>query len=142
MKAKDPDSQSISQLGGWIWEDEVPREGEGGVTYRFYQLHRKPIGLLSRADLRFLIGQNACLEHLVPKALSALQVDPWLEAEYEPGDLLSVVLRINHPKDYWRTDSPLKQRLVLVAREALKDPPSGISRADLRSLSALLVKPG
>ena len=50
-----------------------------------HALHTVPIGQLTPADLRFLIGQNECLLHLVPKAMLLLQTDPWMETEFDPA---------------------------------------------------------
>lgn len=139
-KEKDPDRYSISHHGGWSWSHPIPNEHDSSVVRRFYTLHAIPIGDLSPADIRFLIGQNACLAFLVPKALDLLEPDPWLEAEYHPGDLLSALLRINHPLDYWSSGNKDFPRLCSLAKTALVNPPNGTARKDLRALEALARK--
>ncbi len=96
-KEKEPDRHSISALDGWTWTHPVPNADDSGVVQRYHALHRIPIGQLSAADLRFLIGQNECLRHLVPKALALLEADPWMETEHYPGDLLNALLPSHHP---------------------------------------------
>jgi hypothetical protein len=135
-KEKEPDRHSISALGGWTWTQPVPDADDSEVVRRSYALHRIPIGQLSAADLRFLIGQNECLRHLVPKALALLETDPWMETEFYPGDLLSVLVRIDHPADFWSAYEPLRVRLAGIARRALDDPPQGVERALLRLVQA------
>lgn len=135
-KEKEPDRHSISALGGWTWTQPVPDADDSEVVQRYYALHRIPIGQLSPADLRFLIGQNECLRHLVPKALALLETDPWMETEFYPGDLLSAVVRIDHPADFWNLHEPLRLRLAEVARRALEDPPQGVERALFRLVQA------
>jgi hypothetical protein len=136
-KEKDPDRHSISALGGWTWTQPVPDADDSGVIRRFYALHRVPIGQLSHADLRFLIGQNECLRFLVPKALELLESDPWMETEFYPGDLLNALLRINHPPAYWNAANPLLPGFARLARKALATAPNGVSRKDLRLLETL-----
>lgn len=135
-KEKEPDRHSISALGGWTWTQPVPDADDSEVVRRYYALHRIPIGQLSAADLRFLIGQNECLRHLVPKALTLLETDPWMETEFYPGDLLSVLVRIDPPADFWNLHEPLRLRLAEVARRAQDDPPQGVERALLRLVQA------
>lgn len=136
-KEKEPDRHSVSALGGWTWTDPVPDEGDSGVVRRFHALHTVPIGQLTPADLRFLIGQNECLLHLVPKAMAMLQTDPWIETEFYPGDLLSALLRINHPAGYWSVGNPNFSDLVSLARKAVANSPNGAARKDLRLLQEL-----
>ncbi|MEZ4789375.1 MAG: contact-dependent growth inhibition system immunity protein [Flavobacteriales bacterium] len=136
-KEKDPDRYSISQLGGWSWTQPIPNEHDSGVVRRFHALHRIPIGQLSAADLRFLVGQNECLLHLVPKALALLETDPWMETEFYPGDLLSALLRINHPAGYWSVDNPYLPGFAELAQKALAIAPTGVARKDLRLLEEI-----
>ena len=137
-KEKEPDRYSVSALGGWTWTDPVPDEGDSGVVRRFHALHTVPIGLLTPADLRFLIGQNECLRHLVPKAFALLETDPWIESEFYPGDLLNALLRINHPAGYWSLDNPYLPGFAELARKALATAPNGVARKDLRLLEEVI----
>lgn len=136
-KEKEPDRHSISALGGWTWTQPVPDAADSAVVRRYYALHHIPIGQLSAADLRFLIGQNECLRHLVPKALALLASDPWMETEFYPGDLLNALLRINHPAGYWSAGNPHLPGFAELARKALATAPNGVARKDLRLLEEL-----
>lgn len=136
-KEKEPERCSISELGGWTWTEPVPDDEDSAVVRRFHALHRVPIGQLSHADLRFLIGQNECLRYLVPKALALLESDPWMETEFYPGDLLNALLRINHPAGYWSVGNPHLPGFAELARKALATAPNGAARKDLRMLEEI-----
>ncbi|MBL7945432.1 MAG: hypothetical protein JNN32_05165 [Flavobacteriales bacterium] len=136
-KTKEAARCSISQLGGWTWTQPVPDEVDSSVIKRFYALRNTPIGTLSPADLRFLIGQHECLEFLVPMALGLLANDPWLEAEYYPGDLLISLLRIEHPPRYWSKGNKDLSRFSSIAKAAIRSVPNGTSRKDIRLLESV-----
>jgi len=136
-KEKEPDRHSISALGGCTWTRPVPDAEDSEVVRLYYALHHIPIGQLSAADLLFLIGQNECLRHLVPKALALLASDPWMETGFYPGDLLNALLRINHPAGYWSAGNPHLPRFAELARKALATAPNGVARKDLRLLEEL-----
>jgi len=61
-------------------------------------------------DLRLLLGQQIGLEYLVPKALELVADQPMREADLYPGDLLSVLLRID--KAFW-SDHPTELHWLL-----------------------------
>jgi hypothetical protein len=105
--------KSISELEGWNWKDPIPSpDNSSSVVLRFYRLHRTPIKNLEVGDLRFLIGQNSALEYLVPLAIDQLRKDPFIEAEYYPGDLLWAMYLNNNDPNY--SISHPDQREVLV----------------------------
>ncbi|MBK8228675.1 MAG: hypothetical protein IPK70_16050 [Flavobacteriales bacterium] len=105
--------KSISELEGWNWKDPVPSaDDSSGTVLRFYRLHRTPIKDLEIGDLRFLIGQNSALEYLVPMAFDQLRKDPFVEAEYYPGDLLCALFQINNEPNYWRSHPDQREVLV------------------------------
>ena len=112
------ENKSISELEGWRWEGSIPkRETHSGVECRFYELHTKPISDLEIDEIRFLIGQNSGLEHLVPYAISKLKEDILFEAEYYPGDLLCSVLQINNKPNYWITHRNVQQDMIHLMNE-------------------------
>lgn len=88
---------TLESLEGRYWGDPPP-----GATYlvtAVHRLRRKAIASLSPEDLRVMIGQSVGLDHLVPLALDALMVDPLVEGDFYPGDLLTAVLRVE--RAYW-----------------------------------------
>jgi hypothetical protein len=56
------------------------------------------------------LQQGIGLPYVVPKALTALEIDCLLEAEHYRGDLLSVVLQIK--QEFWLTNPILNNELV------------------------------
>lgn len=107
------ENKSISELEGWKWKGEIPsRETHGGVETRFYELHNIPLSKLGMDDLRFLIGQESCLTYLVPKALSILKEDVFIESEYYKGDLLVALFQISKSSKYWDNHLDEKNKLI------------------------------
>lgn len=104
--------QSISQLEGWKWRDITSKKRGSNIEERFHQLHNKPISKLKISEIRFLIGQNAGLEYLVPISLSKLKKNLFLETEYYPGDLLCSLFQINNEPNYWKSHKAEKQQLI------------------------------
>jgi hypothetical protein len=64
------------------------------LVRRCHELRTKPIDDFSVEDLRLMIGQQIGLPHLMPLALEHLKDDPLTEGDFFPGDLLTVVLRV------------------------------------------------
>ena len=103
--------KSISELEGW--KCKIPVEGDDSYVVRnYYRLHNVPIKNYNLADLRFMIGQNAGLEYLVPIALEKLKEDIFLEAEFFEGDLLKGLFRIEDISNYWASHNKEKQELI------------------------------
>lgn len=111
-------SRTIEQLEGTPWPE--PKLGDTGLVRRCHALRRVPLDQLGLGDLRVLIGQDIALKHLIPLALGKLKVEPMLEAEYYPGDLLVAVMSAE--RGFWATNldslSQLKQ-LAQRARESI-----------------------
>jgi contact-dependent growth inhibition (CDI) system CdiI-like immunity protein len=70
-------------------------------------LYTKPLRDFTVENLRVMIGQSIGLEFFVSLAVELLRDNPFAEGDYYPGDLLSVVMRIEssfwqtHPDLYW-----------------------------------------
>ena len=84
------------------------------MVARCIRLQKTPLHALSDADVRLLIGQGIGLKYLVPKALAWLVVEPLLQTDYYPGDLLNALLHIN--RDYWLKSPQELDCLRTVAR--------------------------
>jgi contact-dependent growth inhibition (CDI) system CdiI-like immunity protein len=76
-----------------------PETAATPMVARCMHLQKTPLHALSDADVRLLVGQGIGLKYLVPKALARLVVEPLLQTDYYPGDLLSALLGIK--RDYW-----------------------------------------
>jgi hypothetical protein len=88
---------TLESLEGEYCGDPPP-----AATYLVSTVHRlrsKAISSFSPEDLRIMIGQGIDLDHLIPVALNALEVDPLVEGDYYPGDLLTAVSRVE--RAYW-----------------------------------------
>ena len=114
--------KSISELGNWKWKGNIPTLNNGGGTEtRFYELHKVPLKNLDDSDIRFLIGQNECLEYLVPLALEKLKNNIFIESEYYEGDLLCALFEINDSKDFWYCNPILKNELINLYNDQKKN---------------------
>ena len=49
-----------------------------------------------------MIGQQISLPYLVPRAIAMLEANPLTEGDFNPGDLLYAVLRVD--RTYWHTN--------------------------------------
>ena len=63
-----------------------------------------------------LIGQDVGTKHLVPLAIGFLEVEPLVEGDYYPGDLLLSLFRL--PRVYWSANPDAFKRLLSVAERA------------------------
>jgi CDI immunity proteins len=88
------------------------------MVARCLALRRKPLSMLGRGDLSFLLGQRIGQGYLIPKALELLPDEPLQEADLYRGDLLSSSLHVDrafwadHPTtlpDLIKTSSPTAQ---------------------------------
>ena len=69
------------------------------------KLYKKPLKDFTVENLRVMIGQSIGLEFLLPLALEVLQENPFAEGDYYPGDLLSMVLKVE--PSFWQTHQDL-----------------------------------
>lgn len=81
--------------GSW----PTPEPDATSMMRRVYAARRLPAGELDVEQLRLLLGQHEGAELLVPVVLPRLAVDPLLEGDHYPGDVLAAVLRL--PTDHW-----------------------------------------
>ena len=69
------------------------------------------------SELHLTIGKGVGLPNLIPKALELLARDPFLEAEYYPGDLLITVCKVDDA--FWHNTPDLRRRAVAILDTAL-----------------------
>jgi hypothetical protein len=62
-------------------------------------------------------GQDIGSRHLLPIALEHLEVEPFVEGDFYPGDLLCSVLSLPH--SFWVHNPDLRDRVATVAARAL-----------------------
>ena len=105
------DEQTLEELEGKNWGE--PESAPTPMVAKCLRLRRVPLKDLGPADLRLLIGQKIGLKYLVSKALHLVVENSLVQTEYFPGDLLSVLLRID--KAYWDQNMPELQCLASVA---------------------------
>lgn len=78
-------TQTLEQLDGKDWG--IP-EDESHLVTTIHRLRKKPLDEFTVEDLRITLLQQVCPEHLVPKALEVLEIDPLVEgrtARYRLG---------------------------------------------------------
>ena len=90
-------SKSLQQLECEVWDE---RDATTRLVQRVLLLRKLPIEDFSLGDLRCLILQQISLEILLPRAFPILEINPLIESEYYPGDLLMSVLALGlgHPQ--------------------------------------------
>jgi hypothetical protein len=130
-------SRTLEQLEGFPWS--APGDGSTPMVERCHALRKIPIGRLSSADLRLLLGQDIGARFLMPLALEVLETDPLTEAEYYPGDLLKAAMNI--PAGYWTSHTVERQRLLSFAQSAGRtlaeaEEPLASSRQLLREIAS------
>ncbi|MBS1525696.1 MAG: hypothetical protein JST19_08610 [Bacteroidetes bacterium] len=69
------------------------------LVKRCEELLSIPLNEYSVEDLRLMIGQEFCLEYLIPLAIEKLKIDLFAEGDFYPGDLLKNVL--NTRSEFW-----------------------------------------
>jgi hypothetical protein len=94
---------------------EIEQQDWGEPTYNSYlvirchRLRRKPLNQFTPGDLRIMIGQQISLPILIPLAVECLEQEPLVQGDYFPGDLLSVMLKID--ERFWATHPDSLQRV-------------------------------
>ncbi|MBP0967592.1 MAG: hypothetical protein J5722_08155 [Oscillospiraceae bacterium] len=101
-------NKSIEELEQDVWGEPELRSH---VAVTCTQARKKPIGQLTDEELRCMIGQKTGLPYLLPLAVAHIQQEPLLEASMFPGDLLTVMLRLE--PDIWAPDTLERFRAIL-----------------------------
>ena len=92
MEQMADEDQTLEQLESY--NSGNPETAPTPMVARCMRLQKTPLHALSDADIRLLVGQGIGLKYLVQKALARLDVEPLLQTDYYPGDLLSALLGI------------------------------------------------
>lgn len=106
---------TLETLEGLWPEPDYPSH----VVTRCHALRKVPISEMGIEDLRLLIGQRIGLPHLLPRAITVLEADPYAEGDFFPGDLLTAVAALT--ADDWLGADDLRARVSAIARQVLAD---------------------
>ena len=127
MSVPSQDHQSLDDIEGSTWG---PRPSDATtLVAAIHALRHKPVGELTAADLRLLIGQRVGLDVVLPRALALLRQSPLVEGDLYPGDLLAAALHL--PEAYWREHSALLAEVRVVLASVAELPPqleTGVAR--------------
>ena len=81
-----------------------------------HRLRCVPLKKLTVEDLRLMIGQEVNLNYLMPLAIERLEINPYAEGDFYPGDLLYNVLSIN--RNFWKHHPNLRRQVNLIIDRA------------------------
>jgi hypothetical protein len=81
-----------------------------------------PLAQLTPAQIRLLISQRQGTKYLVPFAFALLEKQPWIEADFYPGDLLALVARLD--PGFWPPGKEWRNRFLELFKSALSIAPS------------------
>lgn len=84
-------TRTLTQLEGKNWGSLV--EYPTTLVQRCHELRNVPLGHLTLADVRLLLGQNIGVAYLLPIALETLLAGPIFDEELYPGALLQAACR-------------------------------------------------
>jgi len=102
-------NKSLSQLLGALTKDTTDTSA---LATNCLTLYEKPLRDFTVENLRVMIGQSIGLELLIPLAVELLQENPFVQGDYYPGDLLSVVVQVepgfwHAHQDFYRSVSEI-----------------------------------
>ncbi len=119
--------KNLQDLEGVDWgEPQFPSH----LVTTCHRLHRTPLQDFTVEDLRIMIGQQLGLPYLVPLALEYLRVNPFVCGDFGPGDLLSVVMRVEpafwlaHPNLWHATNDSVIMELQHAYEQFSRDLPT------------------
>jgi hypothetical protein len=104
-------TKTLQELEGQDWGDPT---FESALVTTCHRLHRKRLDEFNVEDLRIMIGQKIGLPFLVPIALERLAVDPLVDGDFYPGDLLAMVLQVDDA--FWTAHPDLCEQIRLIVR--------------------------
>ncbi|WP_298018230.1 contact-dependent growth inhibition system immunity protein [uncultured Parasphingopyxis sp.] len=108
--------KTLQELEGEDWGD--PETAETPMIGRVLALRRKPLHTLSDGEVRLAIGQKVSLPYLLELAIERLRLDPLIEGDYYPGDVLSALVHLD--EEDWHGKDDLRAELTKLFRKAMK----------------------
>ncbi len=118
MKTERPDLRSISQKS--VDELEGYSSPPSPVTNMVQDVlaaRKVPLADLTPSQIRLLISQRQGTKYLLPYAVALLEKNPWIEADFYPGDLLAIVSRVD--PGFWPPGNEWRPRVLGLFRHAL-----------------------
>lgn len=117
-------TKTLNELENDVWEPPGEDDYVSHLVGRCHALRTVPVGEMTPADLRILLGQDIGTEFLIPLALDVLERQPLIKAEFDIGDLLALVLR--QEDSFWREhpDWEGRTRRIFARAEQLNRPNS------------------
>ena len=110
--------QTLKELENEVWREP---DFDSSLLINCRRLWKTPIDDFVTEDLRVMIGQGFGVPHLMPKALSVLQVNPLAEGDFWEGDLLTTVIgAVYKADDDFLAENPkIVPTLAEICRQAL-----------------------
>ncbi len=109
----DTHSKTLTELEAHDWGEP---EFDSHLATTVHKLRHKPIGDFNTEDLRIAIGQSVGLAHLLPLAVTKLELHPLDEGDFYPGDLLCNVIAVDNA--FWESARDLLTRMIPVVASA------------------------
>ena len=109
--------ETLEQIEGIVWPD-APADSSS-MMLRCNALRKVPLDQFTPGDFRVMLGQHIGVEQVVPRALAILSLEPLVEGDYFPGDLLTNILRL--PMEFWATDTAALNQVRGIAQRALEE---------------------
>jgi hypothetical protein len=106
---------SLKELNAF-WKFEKEALNGSSIQKRSYKLYNTPITNFTIDDIRFMIGQEIGLKHLIPISIDYLREDILTEGMYYPGDLLKMVLTIH--TSFWKNHQQEKKDLQSLIKKS------------------------
>lgn len=103
-------NKSIEELENDFWGEPT---FDSYVVTTCHRARKKPIKLLSKEEIRCLIGQKTGLKFLLPIAVDILKNEPLIDITYFKGDLLLTLLRLEI-SDWEYNQNELKKFIILL----------------------------
>ncbi len=131
--AKHSDYRSLVDLGQ-ITDFDLTGS-EAGFIQKIHSVRKKWLRDFTPDEIRVCLAQEIGVAFLVPKALSILNDNPWIEAEYYEGDLLKTCIDV--PDDYWKDkneEKDLMKEVLLTAHRQVTNGKVSTGRQELRDL--------
>lgn len=111
-------SLSLAELEDCDWGKPKPRSTF--MVRRIYALREKPLDSFTADEIRLAVGQGVGFPYILDLAFKRLEVDPLLEGDCYPGDILSNLILAD--PTVWEQRPALRSKLSTLYARALSGP--------------------